>query len=112
MRETKSEVIFKKFIFSIALSAVAESEIQVGFLLDALEIVFLYKLFEFLRISPSVKILIFPFFSLQQTIPNLYFDISFIAARIVLFEEIKGISFPFAIISFTKINDVAKVPEG
>ena len=83
LRVTKSAVIFLEFIFSIAESAVAESEIQVGFLLDTFEIVFLYKLFECLRISPSVKMLIFLFFSLQQTKPNFFFDISAIAVRTV-----------------------------
>ena len=80
--------------------------------LKTLMICFLYKLFECLRKSPSVKILIFPFFSLQQTKPNFFLDISFIAVRIVLFAEINGISFPFAMISFTWIKDVAKVPDG
>ena len=100
MRATNNEVIFREFILSIADRAVAESEIQVGFLLHTFEIVFLYKLFECLRKSPSDKILILPFFSLQQTKPNFFLDISCMAVRIVLFVEINGISFPFAMISF------------
>ena len=96
----------------MAERAVAVSEIQVGFLLHTFKIIFLYKLFECLRKSPSVKILIFPLFSLQQTTPNLFLDISAIAARIVLSEEINGISFFFAMISFTRIKDVANVPDG
>ena len=111
-RATKSEVIFLAFIFSIAERAVAESEIHDGFLLHTVKIVFLYKLFECLRKSPSVIIFIFPFFYLQQTKHNPFFDISFVAASIFFFEEIKGISLPFAMISFTKIRDVANVPDG
>ena len=45
LHATKRDVIFSEFIFSIAERAVLESEIQVGFLLDIFEIVFLYKLF-------------------------------------------------------------------
>ena len=39
-------------------------------------------------------------------------DISIIAVCIVWLTEINGISFPVAIISFTWIKDVAKVPDG
>ena len=73
LRATNRDVIFKLFILLIAESAVAELEIQAGLGLQTFKIFFLYKLFECLRKSPSVRILILPLFSLQHTIPNFFF---------------------------------------
>ena len=70
---TKSEVIFKEFIFSIAESAVSVSETQLGFLLQISKIFLLKRLLLFRLISPSVIKFIFPLFSLTHTIPNFFF---------------------------------------
>ena len=54
-RATKSEVIFLEFIFSIAESAVAESEIQVGFLWAA---IFMGEEITLLKITGAVLVMI------------------------------------------------------